>query len=250
MWRPLIAVLAVATSVGSARAEGPAKTEAERFHERAELMRDPDTLVVDDASPLEKSKVQGELDFASRPYTGESGVVMRPEVRLGLPLNLEIGAGADVETGGAAEPTSAAASAHLIGQVLEEKGARPALALQGEVESPQGDAGVSAEARVLATKSFGTVQVHGNAAYRARRDTEDDYLLTVGADSPLDDKWLLQGGAYYVSTLGPAPDNALGLDMGASFLLGQKVVLSGTVGLNSREGNVAPRMVLGIMGQL
>lgn len=247
MWQPLVAVLAVA-SVGAAEAQERTAAE-QRLEERTGWMRDPDVLPVDDASPVEQSEVQGEFDFASRPETGEEGQVFSPRARLGLPWNLELGAGADVETRGA-ESSTAAASAHLLGQVLSERGALPALSLRGEVETPHGGAGLGAEARLLASKSIGAGQLHANVAYRARGDEADEYLLTAGADQPLGDTWLVQGGTYFLRSLGDSPEDTLGLDVGASLLMGERWVVSGVVGLNSREGDVAPRVVLGLMGKL
>lgn len=249
MWRPLVAVLAV-TSLGAGEALAQDGTASQRLEERADLLRDPEVLPVDNASPVEESRVQGQLDFASRPETGEPGTVTRLQARLGLPWNLELGAGGELETGGSAESSSVVASAHLFAGVVSERGYMPALSLEGRVETPQGDAGISTEGRVLASKSLGRSQVHANAGYRARVDESDEYLLGLGADGALGDSWMVRGDAYFLRTLGASPEDTLGMDVGAGFLLGERWVLSGAVGLNSRESDVSPRVVLGLMGQL
>jgi hypothetical protein len=133
---------------------------------------------------------------------------------------------------------------------MSERDFLPGLSLQGEVQTPQGDAGVTGEARVLASKSLGRSQVHANAAYRARDKESDEYLLTLGADGALGDSWMVRGGAYFLRSLGASPEDTLGVDVGAGLLVGENWVVSGTVGLNTRESDVAPRVVLGLMGQL
>jgi hypothetical protein len=249
MWRPLVAVLAVA-SLGAGAAFAEEEAESQRLEERADLLRDPEVLLVDNASPVEESHVQGQLDFASRPETGEPGTVTRLEARLGLPWNLELGAGGQWESGGAEEPSSVEGAARLLAGVVSEHGYLPALSLEGTVVTPQGDAGVGAEARVLASKSLGRGQVHANAAYRAQVRESDEYLLSLGADGAVGDSWLVRGDAYFLRTLGASPEDTLGLDVGAGFLVSEHWVVTGVVGLNSHESDVAPRVVLGLMGQL
>lgn len=249
MWRPLVAVLALA-SLGAGEALAQDEAESQRLEERADLLRDPELLPVDNASPVEEGHVQGQLDFASRPETGEPGSISRLEARLGLPWNLELGAGGALETGGAQESSSLAGTAHLLGEVVPERGYVPGISLQGEVETPQGEAGVTGEARVLASKSLGRGQVHANAAYRARNKASDEYLLSLGADGAFGDAWMVRGAAYFLRSLGASPEDTLGVDVGAGYLVGDNWVVSGTVGLNTRESDVAPRVVLGLMGQL
>ncbi len=249
MWRPLVAVLAVA-SLGAGEALAQEEGESRRLEERADLLRSPELLPVESALPVEESRVQGQLDFASRPETGGPGGLTRLEARVGLPWNLELGAGGELETGGRRESSSVLGTAHLLGELMSERDFLPGLSLQGEVQTPQGDAGVTGEARVLASKSLGRSQVHANAAYRARDKESDEYLLTLGADGALGDSWMVRGGAYFLRSLGASPEDTLGVDVGAGLLVGENWVVSGTVGLNTRESDVAPRVVLGLMGQL
>ncbi len=249
MWRPLVAVLAVA-SLGAGEALAQEGGESQRLEARADLLRSPELLPVESALPVEESRVQGQLDFASRPETGGPGGLTRLEARVGLPWNLELGAGGELETGGERESSSVMGTAHLLGELMSERDFLPGLSLQGEVQTPQGDAGVTGEARVLASKSLGRSQVHANAAYRARDKESDEYLLTLGADGALGDSWMVQGGAYFLRSLGASPEDTLGVDVGAGLLVGDNWVVSGTVGLNTRESDVAPRVVLGLMGQL
>lgn len=249
MWRPLVAVLAMA-SLGAGAARAQEEAASQRLEERADLLRDPELLPVDNASPVDEGHVQGQLDYASRSETGEPGSTTRLGARLGLPWNLELGAGGELETGGRQESSSVVGSAHLLGEVLPERGYMPGLSLQGEVETPQGEGGVTGEARVLASKSLGRSQVHANAAYRARNNASDEYLLSLGADGALGESWMVRGGAYFLRSLGASPEDTLGMDVGAGLLVGENWVVSGTVGLNTRESDVSPRVVLGLMGQL
>jgi len=246
MWQRLAAVLAL----GAGEVGAEESTAFERLLERADLMRDVDLLTASAATPVAPSRVQGEFSLASRPLTGEPGVVLGPRVRLGLPWRLELGAGAGLATGGEAEPSTVEVAGNLLGQVLVESGSLPALSLQGTVAPPTGDGGPSAEARVLASKSIGTGQVHANAAYRNIEAEADEYILALAADRAVGDSWLVRGDVYFARSLGDSPADSAGFDVGASLMLGERWVVSAVGGLNTREGDVTPRVLFGVLGQL
>ena len=215
-----------AVPVQAAKAE-PVREEKPEREEALELLRNTDMLTVQNADPAER-QVLGEVNVANRTQTGEVGFVLEPQVRVGTPWKVEFGAGAQLQNlAGEQEGTTGAVAAYALGQLVDEKGAVPQVSLWGEVVSPQGDEGVSAEARVLATKTFGQTRLHGNVGYSARQDTEDDYLLGLAADHPLGDRLLLQGDAYYVNPLG---------DDEAS--------------VNATNEDVAPRLLFGVLGRI
>jgi hypothetical protein len=238
MPQPLMVLLTMA-SLG---ATGPEET--------LELLRNTDALVVQNASPLEERQVLGEVSVANRTREGEAGFVLHPQLRVGTPWKVELGAGAEVHNpAGAREGTTGAVGVHAVGQLVEEQRVLPQLALRGEVLSPQGEEGVSAEASVLATKQFGQTRLHGNVAYRATRDAPDDYLVGLAADHPLGHRLLLQGDAYYLKPLGEEP-GALHANVGAGVGVGSAFVVTGTVGVTTTALDVSPRVLLGLVGRL
>ncbi|MET0406121.1 MAG: hypothetical protein ABW123_27130, partial [Cystobacter sp.] len=158
MPQPLMVVLALA-SLGA--------TDA---HKSLELLRNTSAMTVQNASPLEEKEVLGEVSVANRSREGDSGFVFNPQLRMGTPWKVEVGAGAEFQDpSGAQGSTTGAVSAYAVGQFVEERGVRPQLALHGEVTSPHGEQGVSAEAALLATKTFGQTRLHANVAYQATR---------------------------------------------------------------------------------
>jgi hypothetical protein len=238
-----------AAPVEAPKAERPVPEEKSEREEALELLRNTDMLTVQNASPVER-QVLGEVNVANRTQTGEVGFVLEPQVRVGTPWNVEFGAGAQLQNlAGEQEGTTGAVSAYALGQLVDEKGARPQVALWGEVTSPQGDEGVSAEARVLATKTFGQTRLHGNVGYSARQDTEDDYLLGLAADHPLGDRLLLQGDAYYVNPLGD-DEASVNASVGTGLRVGRSFVVTGAVGVNATRDDVAPRLLFGVLGRI
>jgi hypothetical protein len=233
----------------------PAKTaepvrEAKSEREQAlELLRNTEMLTVQNADPAER-QVLGEVNVANRTQTGEVGFVLEPQVRVGTPWQVEFGAGAQLQNlAGEQEGTTGAVSAYALGQLVDEKGAVPQVSLWGQVVSPQGDEGVSAEARVLATKTFGQTRLHGNVGYSARQDMADDYLLGLAADHPIGDRLLLQGDAYYVNPIG-VEDASVNASVGTGLRVGSAFVVTGAVGVNATNEDVAPRLLFGVLGRI
>jgi hypothetical protein len=217
--------------------------------EALELLRNTEALSVQNADPAEK-QVLGEVNVANRTQEGEAGFLLQPGVRVGTAWNVEFGANAQVRNlAGEAERTTGAVSGYALGQLVEEKRAVPQVSLRGQVTSPQGDEGLSAEVRVLATKTFGQTRLHGNVAYSARQDMEDDYLLGLAADRPIGDRLLLQGDAYYVNPLG-AEDASVNASVGTGVRVGRSFVVTGAVGVNARTDDVAPRLLFGVLGRI
>ncbi|HEY0092871.1 MAG TPA: hypothetical protein VGB96_01045 [Archangium sp.] len=217
--------------------------------EALELLRNTDTLTVQNADPAER-QVLGEVNVANRTQTGEVGFILEPQVRVGTPWKVEFGASAQVQNlAGAQEGTTGSVGAYALGQLVEEKRVMPQLALLGEVTSPQGDEGVSAEARVLATKRFGETRLHGNVGYSVRQDAADDYLLGLAADHPIGDRLLLQGDAYYTHPLG-AEEASVNASVGTGLRVGSSFVVTGAVGVNARAEDVAPRLLFGVLGRI
>lgn len=238
-----------------ARLAAPAKSaepvrEEPSEHERAvTLLRNNDVLTVRTASPVER-QVLGEVNVANRTQTGEVGFVLQPRVRVGTPWSVEFGASAEIQNlAGEERGTTGAVGAYALGQLVREKGAVPMVALWGQVTSPQGDEGVSAEARVLATKTFGQTRLHGNVGYSARQDSPDDYLLGLAADHPIGDRLLLQGDAYFVNPLG-AEEASVNASVGTGLRVGSAFVVTGAVGVNARAADVAPRLLFGVLGRI
>jgi hypothetical protein len=227
----------------------PLRQEKSEREEALELLRNTDMLTVQNASPVER-QVLGEVNVANRTQTGEVGFVLEPQVRVGTPWKVEFGAGAQLQNlAGEQEGTTGAVSAYALGQLVDEKEVVPQVALWGEVTSPQGDEGVSAEARVLATKTFGQTRLHGNVGYSARQDMADDYLLGLAADHPIGDRLLLQGDAYYVNPLGE-DDASVNASVGTGLRVGRSFVVTGAVGVNATREDVAPRLLFGVLGRI
>jgi hypothetical protein len=241
--------LAVPAAPGEAAKAEPVREEKSEREEALELLRNTEMLTVQNADTAER-QVLGEVNVANRKQTGEVGFVLEPRVRVGTPWNVEFGAGAQLQNlAGEQEGTTGAVAAYALGQLVDEKGARPQVSLWGEVTSPQGDEGVSAEARVLATKTFGQTRLHGNVGYSARQDTEDDYLLGLAADHPIGDRLLLQGDAYYVNPMG-AEDASVNASVGTGLRVGRAFVVTGAVGVNATNEDVAPRLLFGVLGRI
>lgn len=217
--------------------------------EALELLRNTEALTVQNADPAEK-QVLGEVNVANRTQQGEAGFVLQPGVRVGTPWNVEFGASAQVQNlAGDADRTTGAVSGYALGQLVEEKSAVPQLSLRGQVTSPQGDEGLSAEARLLATKTFGQTRLHGNVGYNVRQDASDDYLLGLAADHPIGDRLLLQGDAYYVNPLGE-DEASVNASVGTGVRVGNSFVVTGAVGVNARPDDVAPRLLFGVLGRI
>ncbi|MFE8603849.1 hypothetical protein [Archangium violaceum] len=238
-----------AVPVEAPKAEQPAREEKSEREQALDLLHNTDMLTVQSASPAER-QVLGEVNVANRTQTGEVGFILEPQVRVGTPWNVEFGAGAQLQNlAGEQAGTTGAVSAYALGQLVDEKGALPQLALWGQVTSPQGDEGVSAEARVLATKTFGQTRLHGNVGYSARQDTADDYLLGLAADHPIGDRLLLQGDAYYVNPLGEG-EASVNASVGTGVRVGRAFVVTGAVGVNATSDDVAPRLLFGVLGRI
>jgi hypothetical protein len=228
--------------------EARPEPESER-EEALDLLRNSEVLTVLNADPLER-QVMGEVMVANRTQKGEVGFVLEPRVRVGTPWKVEFGAGAQLQNlAGEQQGTTGAVEAYALGQLVEEKRVVPQVALLGEVSSPQGEEGVSAEARVLATKTFGQTRLHGNVGYRASQDTPDDYLLGLAADHPIGDRLLLQGDAYYVNPLGEE-EASVNASVGTGLRVGSSFVVTGAVGVNATAADVAPRLLFGVIGRI
>jgi hypothetical protein len=227
----------------------PVREEKSEREQALELLRNTDVLTVQSANPAER-QVLGEVNVANRTQTGEVGFVLEPQVRVGTPWNVEFGAGAQLQNlAGEQQGTTGAVEAYALGQLVQEKGAVPMVALWGQVTSPQGEEGVSAEARVLATKTFGQTRLHGNVGYSARQDSADDYLLGLAADHPIGDRLLLQGDAYFVNPLGDE-EASVNASVGTGLRVGSSFVVTGAVGVNARAADVAPRLLFGVLGRI
>jgi hypothetical protein len=227
----------------------PVREEKSEREQALALLRNTDTLTVQTANPVER-QILGEVNVANRTQTGEVGFVLAPQVRVGTPWNVEFGAGAQLRNlAGEEQGTTGAVGAYALGQLVEERRAVPQVSLRGLVTSPQGDEGVSAEARVLATKTFGQTRLHGNVGYSARQDTEDDYLLGLAADHPIGDRLLLQGDAYYTNPLGDE-EGSVNASVGTGLRVGSSFVVTGAVGVNARAADVAPRLLFGVLGRI
>jgi hypothetical protein len=227
----------------------PVREEKSERERALELLRNTDTLTVQNANPVER-QVLGEVNVANRTQTGEVGFLLAPQVRVGTPWHVEFGAGAQLQNlAGEAQGTTGAVGAYALGQLVEEKRVLPQVSLRGQVTSPQGDEGVSAEARVLATKTFGQTRLHGNVGYSARQDTADDYLLGLAADHPIGDRLLLQGDAYYTNPLG-AEEGSVNASVGTGLRVGSSFVVTGAVGVSATAADVAPRLLLGVLGRI
>jgi hypothetical protein len=230
-------------------APSPVREEKSERERALELLRNTDLLTVQSANPAER-QVLGEVNVANRTQTGEVGFVLEPQVRVGTPWQVEFGAGAQLQNlAGEQEGTTGAVEAYALGQLVQEKGAVPMVALWGQVTSPQGNEGVSAEARVLATKTFGQTRLHGNVGYSARQDSPDDYLLGLAADHPIGDRLLLQGDAYFVNPLGDE-EASVNASVGTGLRVGSSFVVTGAVGVNARAADVAPRLLFGVLGRI
>ncbi|HYO52358.1 hypothetical protein [Archangium sp.] len=235
-------------SAKAAKAE-PVREEKSEREQALELLRNTDMLTVQNADPAER-QVLGEVNVANRTQTGEVGFLLEPRVRVGTPWKVEFGAGAQLQNlAGEQEGTTGAVGAYALGQLVQEKGAVPQVSLWGQVTSPQGDEGVSAEARVLATKTFGQTRLHGNVGYSARQNSADDYLLGLAADHPIGDRLLLQGDAYYVNPLGDE-EASVNASVGTGVRVGSSFVVTGAVGVNATNTDVAPRLLFGVLGRI
>ncbi len=240
MLHSLVALLAVTSALGEV------STDAEKA---VEVLRGPNVVDIGDAGPLESERVEGEVLVANRTPGGEPGFVLIPEIRVGTPWKLELGAAMVLKSPAGEESTSGAASVVAEGQIVAPGRYVPRLSLKGRLIGPLGEAGVSAEAMLLATKHFGLVRVHGNAGYLAIQDAADEYLLGVAVDRPLGTRVLVKGDTYYLRPLGEeAP--TLGAGVGAGVRLGQALVLTGAVNLTVQAEDVGPRLLLGVYGIL
>ncbi len=230
-------------------AEGVGEEPKSEREEALELLRNTDTLTVVNADPAEK-QVLGEVNVANRTQTGEVGFILEPQVRVGTPWKVEFGASAQVQNlAGEQEGTTGSVGAYALGQLVEEKRVVPQVSLLGGVTSPQGDAGLSAEARVLATKQFGETRLHANVGYSVKQDAPDDYLLGLAADHPIGDRLLLQGDAYYTNPLG-ADEASVNASVGTGLRVGASFVVTGAVGVNATDTDVAPRLLFGVLGRI
>lgn len=227
----------------------PVKPTPSEGEEGLELLRNSDTLAVQNASPLEK-EVLGEVTVGNRTQEGDAGFVLQPQVRVGTPWKVEVGAGAQLQNlAGAEEGTTGAVSAYAVGQLVEEHSLRPQLALKGEVVGPQGQDGLSAEARLLATKHFGQTRLHGNAGYRVTQDAPDNYLVGLAADHPIGDRLLVQGDAYLTDSLGSEPAS-INASVGTGVRVGSAFVVTGAVGVHATAEESAPRLLFGVVGRI
>jgi hypothetical protein len=224
------------------------ESKSER-EESLELLRNTDVLTVVNADPADK-QVLGEVNVANRTQTGEVGFILEPQVRVGTPWKVEFGASAQVQNlAGEQQGTTGSVGAYALGQLVEEKRVMPQVALLGEVASPRGDAGLSAEARLLATKRFGETRLHANVGYSVKQDAPDDYLLGLAADHPIGDRLLLQGDAYYTNPLG-ADEASVNASVGTGLRVGGSFVVTGAVGVNATDTDVAPRLLFGVLGRI
>ncbi|HEX8824032.1 MAG TPA: hypothetical protein VF794_29200 [Archangium sp.] len=235
--------------VKTVEAQPVPETSPSEREEALELLRNTDMLTVVNADPAER-QVLGEVNVANRTQTGEVGFILEPQVRVGTPWKVEFGASAQVRNlSGEEQGTTGSVGAYALGQLVEEKRVVPQVSLLGSVTSPRGDEGVSAEARVLATKQFGQTRLHGNVGYSVRQDAADDYLLGLAADHPIGDRLLLQGDAYYTNPLG-AEEASVNASVGTGLRVGSSFVVTGAVGVNARSEDVAPRLLFGVLGRI
>jgi hypothetical protein len=92
-------------------------------------------------------------------------------------------------------------------------------------------------------------RLHGNVGYSARQDMADDYLLGLAADHPIGDRLLLQGDAYYVNPIG-VEDASVNASVGTGLRVGSAFVVTGAVGVNATNEDVAPRLLFGVLGRI
>ena len=240
----------VLVAVAGLGASTESKEAANEARESLKLLRNTGPLAVQNASPLDE-EVLAEVSVANRSPEGDAGFVLHPQLRVGTPWKVEVGAGAEIQNpAGPQEEHTGTVSAYVMGQVLDEQGARPQLALHGQVTSPEGEDGVSARASVFATKHFGVTRLHANVAWQATRDAPDDWLVGVAADHPLGQRLLLLGDTYYQQSLDEQEPASVNANVGAGLGVSGTVVVTGTVGVNATSTEVSPRVLLGLAGRL
>jgi hypothetical protein len=200
-------------------------------------------LRVEDALPAQPG-VQGQLSFMTADEEGRTGVLLRPQVSVGIAERLELGVGTEV---GRLEGQSEMGpfEAFSLLRLNSEGALLPSLALKATIMTPTDEVGVAGELGARMTKTLRATRVHANATYTTQRDAGDRYLFGVGADTPLSGRVLLLGNAY-VERLRDQGKTAVGGDAGASWQLTDGLMLQGAIGVQRTGNAVDPRILIGI----
>lgn len=210
-------------------------------------LTDGQPLQVEDALPV-RPGLQPQLLVSSGTVRNETGLLVRPQVLLGTRFGLELGA---AFSAGLLDGTfeARAIEAHLLGFLVRERGGLPGVALKVKGFSPDEGSGAAGQLGGIVTRSLGPARVHVNGAFRVVNAGSNAFQLGVAGDRPLNDDVLLVGGAYFERFLGPGI-TAAGLQAGANARLGQRFLLQGSLGINSYDGELTPRALLGVGGRL
>lgn len=201
-------------------------------------------LRVEDAIPADPG-LEARLSMTAGNLEGATDFIARPELALGLPWRMELGAGVDTRiTDG--DGDIGPVRVHAMGTVLGERGARPALGLRGELDTAEDGMGVSGQLALLATQRLGATRAHVAAELLPRRGAADAYALGLAGDHPLGDRLLVLGDARYERLLGGDGWRADG-ELGGAIRLGERVVLQGVFGVSLEPGGVvSPRVIAGV----
>lgn len=240
------APLALALLLGPSLAPAPASAQEADALEELRNIGEFRPLRLEDAEP-QHSAFQGQVTFSSGDVTGADGLLVRPEISVALPRELELGVGTEL---GRTEGQSAAGpvEGYLLGKFVEEGAFVPALALRGVVISPSPGVGLSGQVGLLSTKTFGRSRLNLSAAYRAQGDAGDRYVAGIGVDRALSDRLLVLGGIFG-ERLEDLEAFGLGAELGAAFRIDEHISVNGSVGLLRVGGDLDPQVRAGFIGR-
>nr|ASV46904.1 hypothetical protein [uncultured bacterium] len=201
-------------------------------------------LRVEDAT-AQKPGAQAQLSAASRDDEGELGLVLRPQVSVGLPIEAELGLGVDT-TLLSQSNSFGPVEGYALKELVSEGSWSPALGVKATVMPPHEDVGFASQLGLLATWSFGAAtRAHVNAAYQPQNNAGDRFLVGVSADRVIASSLMLVGDVYYERMFDEAMSSIVS-DIGAAVPLGEAVKLQGVAGVQRTPDGIAPRFLFGI----
>jgi hypothetical protein len=223
----------------------PALAQAEFYN-----LDDDRPTLIEDAYPTEYGGLElqaglGRLEVAP----GERSVLFHAEINYGLYYNLQVGAAGRALVGevtGLTQQGFSDTSVFALYNVNRESRYWPALALRVDVGLPTGAfsaSGVRAVFKGLATRTFGHVRLHANAAYGAgaapkqtlHSDLAARFWAGAAADYPLTPNFLVVGEAYVLRVAGETDLNVNAL-LGLRWQVSPRCVLDAGLGRGLLSG--------------
>lgn len=187
--------------------------------------------------------LQAGIALGSADQILSDGVLLRPEVLLGLPIGLQLGVALNFSLTG--EPQAAGPiEVHALGLLVEDRGLVPAVAVRTSVFTPGFDAGAGGELAGILTKAFGENRVHLNLAFRAQSEVANRLFVGLAADRQLARWLLLAADVWFDNPLGEA--GVLGLSVGANTRITRTLLLQAGAGFTRRGTDFDPRLILAL----